>query len=175
MKNRGALHYWQKSLNPIGEEISEEPARSSLDFVLFLIKSNVRLEKQQQMRGRKKISLEKHSDTLSLFSLINWSPFVSLWWAVGLSEKRTNCTFCFWLNPISGLKSNNRWERGKELSLEKNTQTHFLSSLWSTGHRLSVFDEQEVYLRSTPFVLLIRLFFIKSNIRLEKQQQMRGR
>ena len=37
--------------------------------------------------------------------------------------------FCFWLNPISGLKSNNRWE-GKELSLE-NTQTHFLSSPWS--------------------------------------------
>ena len=63
--------------------------------------------------------------------------------------------FCFWLNPISGLKSNNRWE-GKELSLE----THFLSSLWSTDHHLSVFDEQKVYLRSAPMQIFSSSFWL---------------
>ena len=50
LKNRGALHYWQKILNPIGEEISEEPALSSW-FACFWLNPISGLKKQQQMRG----------------------------------------------------------------------------------------------------------------------------
>ena len=67
----------------------------ALLLILFCFWLNPRsgLKSNNRWEGRE-LSLEKHLDTLSLFSLINWSPFVSLWWALGLSEKRTICTFC---------------------------------------------------------------------------------